>query len=374
MRPFFSRSRKVDSERNDYSQPGFSPDNRQPSPGAVPVEPPRANPSCPPYPAYPQPRRASGWRILWGVLFGLSVLANVGLFLLLVGTIVFLAGAGGGYGATVLRKGPHSSRIAVVNIEGIIDESQAEEVYRQFKNAREDDTIKGVIVRVNSPGGTISASDRIYREIVNYRQEQGLPVVAFMQGMAASGGYYASVACDEIIAEPTAITGSIGVILSHFVFQELLENKLGIQPVFLTKGQKKDWPSSFRAPSDEELAYIDNRLLEPAYQRFVSVVKEGRQKVLTPDEVMKLADGSIYVGQEAMTVELIDKTGYLDDAIAIVKTRAGIDKAQVIEYRRPLSFRDVLTAESRKTSLLHIDRTKLFELGTPQVLYLWHGY
>ncbi|MEN6334988.1 MAG: signal peptide peptidase SppA [Phycisphaerales bacterium] len=365
----------MDSERNDYSQPGFSTDERTPGPQPVPVEPPRANPPYPPYPAYPQRRRVSGWRILWGIFFGLSVLANVGLFLLLVGVIFVFAGAGGGYGATVLRDGPHSSRIAVVNIEGIIDESQADEVYRQLKSAREDPTIKGMIVRVNSPGGTISASDRIYRDIVNYRDERGQPVVAFMQGMAASGGYYASVACDEIIAEPTAITGSIGVVMSHFVFQELLQNKLGIQPVFLTKGQKKDWPSSFRTPTAEELAYIDERLLEPAYQRFVSVVKEGRRKVLSGDEVAKLADGGIYVGEQAVTVELVDKTGYLDDAIATVKTRAGIDKAQVIEYRRPLSVMDFLRAESKnKTNLLHLDRSTLSELATPQVLYLWHGY
>lgn len=361
----------MDSERNDFSQSGFSPQDRQPGQQPVPSPSPRANP---PYSLPPQKPRTSGWRILWGVFFGLSVLANVGLFLLLLGAVFVLGGAGGGRGATVLREGPRSSRIAVVNIEGIIDDSQANELHRQLKAAREDSSIKGLIVRITSPGGTISASDRIYREIVNYRNEQDKPVVAFIQGMAASGGYYASVACDEIVGEPTAITGSIGVILSHFVFQELLENKLGVQPVFMTKGQKKDWPSSFRAPSDAELAYLNDRLLEPAYRRFIDVIKEGRRKVLTEDEILKLADGGIYVAEQAAAVELIDKTGFLDDAIAAVKTRAGIDKAQVIEYRRPLSFMDLLTAESAKTSLLHLDRTKLFELGTPQVLYLWHGY
>ena len=142
----------------------------------------------------------------------------------------------------------------------------------------------------------------------------------------------------------------------------------------MKKGHKKDWPSSFRAPSDAELAYLNDRLLEPAYRRFIDVIKEGRGKVLTEDEILKLADGGIYVAEQAAAVELIDRTGFLDDAIAAVQTRAGIDKAQVIEYRRPLSFMDLLTAESRKTSLLHLDRTKLFELGTPQVLYLWHGY
>lgn len=366
----------MDSERNDYSQSGFPSDERQGSPAPSAGEPPRSAPPYPPYPPYPERRRkVSGWRILWGILFGLSVLANIGLFLLLLGTVAVLLGAGtGGYGASVLREGPRSTRIAVINVQGIIDESQADEVYRQLKAARDDAGVKGIIVRVNSPGGTISASDRIYHEILDYRNEQGQPAVAFMQGMAASGGYYASVACNEIIAEPTAITGSIGVIMAHFVFQDLLENKLGIQPVFMTKGQKKDWPSSFRKPTDEELSYINDRLLEPAYQRFISVVKEGRRQVLSEEEVLRLADGSIFVAEQALAVELIDKTGYLDDAIAMVKARAGIEKAQVIEYRSPLSFLDILTAEGRKTSLLHLDRTKLFELGTPQVLYLWNAY
>jgi hypothetical protein len=177
----------MDSERNDYSQPGFSPEDRPPAP----AQPPQANSSYPayqPYQPFPQPprRRFSGWRVLWGILFSLSVLANVGLFLLLIGAVFVLAGAGAGYGATVLREGPRSSRIAVINVEGIIDESQADSVYRQLKNAREDHTIKGIIVRVNSPGGTISASDRIYRQIMDYRSEQGQPAVAFMLLPAAT--------------------------------------------------------------------------------------------------------------------------------------------------------------------------------------------
>jgi len=367
----------MDSERNDYPQSGFPSSEAQGGTGSDAGDPLRGMPPYAPYPAYPQRRRrSSGWRILWGILFGLSVLANVGLFLLLLGLVgtFLISGTRGFYDEVVLRDGPRSSRIAVVNVEGIIDESQAQAVYRQLKTARDDASIKGLILRVNSPGGTIAASDRIYQYILDYRKNERQPAVAFMQGMAASGGYYASVACDEIIAEPTAITGSIGVIMAHFVFQDLLENKLGVQPVFLTKGQKKDWPSSFRTPTEEELAYIDERLLEPAYQRFVSVVREGRREKLSPDEVLKLADGSIYVADEALAVELIDKTGYLDEAIAAVKARAGIDKAQVIEYRSPLSFLSLLTAQSRKTGLLQLDRTKLFELSTPQVLYLWNAY
>jgi protease-4 len=359
----------MDFEQNDH--PEFYSGEQREHPQPVPPEPPRA---IPPYPAYPgPPRRVSGWRVFWGVLFGLSVLANVGLFLLLVMLVVIgTAGQGVQYQEAVLRQGPSNSKIVRINVGGIIDGQQAEEVYQQIRAARRDRAVKGIIVQVDSPGGTISASDRIYREIRDYRQEKGQPAVALMQGVAASGGYYAAVACDEIIAEPTTITGSIGVIMAHFVFQDLLENKLGIQPVFMTMGQKKDWPSSFRMPTEEELTYIRSRLLEPAYKRFVDVVKEGREDALSPSEVEKLADGSIFVADKALEVKLIDKIGYLDDAIATVKARAGIEKAQVVEYHRPFSFAGLLSAKS--TSILRLDRTKLFELSTPQVLYLWNAY
>jgi protease-4 len=359
----------MDLERKDNPPSLLNELHEQSQPGSPPPP-----PTYPPYVVYQPPRRRfSVWRVFWGILFGLSVLANVGFFLLLLGMAAFMVtGQGRFFQETVVRDGPRHQKIAVIGVGGIIDGQQAEDVCRQIRTARQDPAVKGIIVHVDSPGGTISGSDRIYREVMNYRKGEGRPAVAFMRGVAASGGYYSAVACDEIIAEPTAVTGSIGVVMIHFVFENLLEDKLGIQPVFLTMGQKKDWPSSFRKPSEEELAYIHERLLEPAYNRFVSVVKEGRQKALSADEVEKLADGSIFVADRALEAKLIDKIGYLDDAIARVKTLAGIEDAQVVEYRRPLSFLGLLNAKS--ASIPRLDRTKLFELSTPQVLYLWSAY
>jgi protease IV len=359
----------MESESNNQSpSPSFEEPRGAPQP--QPAGPP---PALPPYPVYQTlPRRPSAWRIVSRVLFGLSVLANIGLFILLLSVIVVMVTGGGGSSKAVIRKGPADSKIAVIDISGLIDGGQAEEVARQLDAVRQDRAVKGIIVRVDSPGGTISASDRIYKEIKDYRQEHGVPAVAFQQGVAASGGYYASVACEKIVAEPTAITGSIGVVMMHFVFQNLLEDKLGIQPIFLTMGAKKDWPSSFRKPSQEELTYIKERLLEPSYKRFVDVVKEGRQDALSPQEVEKLADGSIFVADQALQVKLIDKIGYLDDAIATVKALAGIEAAQVVEYRRPFSLFGLLNAKSGPIPKL--DRKTLFEFGTPQVLYLWNAY
>jgi protease-4 len=347
----------MDFERNDDL-----PQPERPASG-LPVNPP------PP----PPPRKRSGWRIFWGILLALSVMANIGLFLMLIGVVAFLAtGHGSMLTEEVVREGPASQKIAVVNVEGIIRGSLAEEVYTQLKAARRDTHVKGLIVRVNSPGGTISASDRIHEEIRKFRQEKGGPVIAFMQGVAASGGYYASVACEKIIAEPTAITGSIGVITEFFVVQQLLEDKLGVLPVTITSGQKKDWPSSFRKPSPEELQYMRDRLMTPAYERFVGIVTEGRKASLTPDQVRTLADGGIFGAKQAVQEKLIDGIGYLDDAIDLVKSMAGIHNARVVEYRRPFSFSDLLSL--KKPNMLKLDRATLYELGRPEIMYLWSAF
>jgi protease-4 len=324
----------------------------------VPVPPPPAN-------------KGTGWKILWAIITGFSVLTNVVLFLVVVGVVFLLAGSQERrFNEEVIQSGPRTTRIAVVSVEGIIDRQQAQNLYWQMKTAREDRTVKGVIVRVDSPGGTLSGSDQIHNEIARYRSETGKPVVAFMEGVAASGGYYTSVACEKIVAEPTTITGSIGVIMGYLVLQQLLEEKLGIQPIVIKAGSKKDWPSSFKMPTDEQLQYLQERLIDPAYNRFVKVVVDGRSE-LTEEDVRRLADGSIYWADQALKEKLIDSIGYMNDAIKEVKKLAKIEKAQVIEYRRPFSISDILGAKSKAT--LQFDQRTLYELSVPQVLYLWTG-
>jgi protease-4 len=319
------------------------------------------------------PARGTGWRIFWGIMLGFSVMANVVLFLMLIGVVaLFATGQRGLLTEEVVREGPASHKIAMVTVQGIIHGELANDVYQQLKAARQDRRVKGIIVRVNSPGGTISASDQIYTQIRKFQQEEKKPVVAFMQGVAASGGYYASVACEKIMAEPTTITGSIGVISWWLVVQELLEDKLGVLPVTIKSGQKKDWPSSFRQPAPEELQYMQDKLVTPAYERFVEVVAEGRKASLSSERVRQLADGGIYGAREALEEKLIDEIGYLDEAIDLVKSMAGIDRARVVEYRKPLSLSDFLSY--RQQNLLKLDKATLYELGTPQILYLWSAY
>ncbi len=315
----------------------------------------------------------TGWKIFLGIVLVLSILANIVLVMMLVGIVAILtSGKAGLLTEEVIRKGPSRNKIAIITVEGIIDSDQAQDVYAQINAVRQDRRVRGLIVRVNSPGGTISGSDQIHKEILKYRQEEKKPVVAFMQSVAASGGYYTSVACDKIIAEPTTITGSIGVISLYFVVQELLEHKLGILPVVVKAGAKKDWPSYFQAPSEEQLQYLQNKLVNPAYERFVQIVAEGRNATLTESQVRQLADGSIFGAQEALSEKLIDKIGYLDEAIELVKSLAGVEKAEVVQYRKPFSLAGLLRYHNE--NLLKIDSDTLYQFSTPQILYLWTAH
>jgi protease-4 len=321
-----------------------------------------------------QPRKkGSGWRILLGIMLAASIMANFLLFFMLIGAFMFVATSQrSDLTEEVIREGPAGTKIAIVTIQGVIYDEQAESVYKQLQAARKDRRIKAVIVQVNSPGGTISASDQIHQEIRNFREMTDKPIIAFMQGIAASGGYYTSVACEKIIAEPTTITGSIGVISSYLVIQGLLEDKLGIEPVTIKSGPKKDWPSSYRSPTEEEIQYIQDKLIKPALDRFVNIVAEGRKASLTLPEVTRLADGSIFGAQEALNEKLIDKIGYLDEAVDLAKSLAQIDKAQVVRYRKPFSFSDFLSYRTKNT--LKLNRATLYELGTPEILYLWNAH
>ncbi|MEN6307528.1 MAG: signal peptide peptidase SppA [Anaerohalosphaeraceae bacterium] len=268
-----------------------------------------------------------------------------------------------------LVKGSASKKIAVVNLVGVIESSSSEEIRLLSDAIAQDNTIHAIILRISSPGGTVSASDQIHYYITKLRQKTGLPVLAFMQSIAASGGYYSAVACNSIMAEPTTITGSIGVIMNHIVIKDLLEQKLGIQPQVLKSGQRKDWPSMFSEMTEEQKQYLNEKLIGPAYERFVSLVCQGRQN-LTPDQVRALADGSIYTAEEAKFKGLIDEIGYFEDAVSMAEQMAGISNARVVEFERQSSWMDMLGAESRKSV---IDTKLLEKLAIPQLMYLWDG-
>lgn len=309
-----------------------------------------------------------GWKILVGVLLGLSIIANVVLMFALAASVaVFAAGRSEYFLEKVLEEGPGANKIAVIRIEGFINNELSEKILQQIKTAKKDKSVKAVIFRTNSPGGSVAASDRIYDRICRFREETGKPAVAFMETVAASGGLYTSCGCDKIIAEPTAITGSIGVIMGHLVLKDLLELKLGITPVIVKSGPKKDWPTSFEPVTEEQIQYINEKLIIPAYEKFVGIVAESRKDVLTIEQIRTLADGSIYNAPEALENKLIDEIGYMQEAIALAKSLAEISEAKVIEYEKPFSFGSFLEAKT----FFKFDGNILYEFATPQLMYLW---
>jgi len=344
-------------------------DNNQAQPGNPFGQPQPVIPIAQPLP--PEPKKISVWRIIGGVLFAISVIANMILVLMLIGMAVLVAsGYEQTYREDVIRSGPRDRKIAVVSLDGIIDDRMCEKITKQIDRVKSDRTVKAMILQINSPGGGVSASDKIYNEISKLSSEHGIPTVACMQDVAASGGYYAAVGCDKIVAEPTTITGSIGVIMSSFVVQELLEDKLGIQPIVIKAGGKKDWPSPFAPVTDEQRAYLNERLIQPAYQRFVKVVKEGREN-LSGREVERLADGSIYTGKLAMDEGLVDAVGYMDDAIKEAMSLAGLNKAMVVRFREPYTLSELLMGAEGRAAMFKLDRKTIYELSTPQLMYLW---
>ena len=360
---------------DEQDQPNQTPPPPVPGPGPSS---PRYEyiPVAPPAPEAPRKKsRFSILRVLWGVITILSILANL---FLLVGIIVLgaavVGGNAGGIGSfsqTVLREGDATKVIAVIDIDDVIDFKMSDRVRRQLEAAAKDVNVRAVIIRIVSPGGYVSSSDQIYYEINRFEQETGKKTVAFMQTVAASGGYYSAVACEKIIAEPTVITGSIGVIMNHLVLQELLEEKLGINPVVIKSGPHKDWPSSFSPVTDEQREYLMDKLIQPSYERFIGAIAEGRGEVLTEYEIRKLADGSIYYADEALEKKLIDQMGYLDDAIALTEKTAGISGAQVVEYQERFSILQTLVAESKTN--LKVDQSTLHKLAAPELMYLWDG-
>jgi protease-4 len=262
---------------------------------------------------------------------------------------------------------PH--KIAIVSAEDVIMDVTAKHVIRQLKAASKDSRVKAVVLKVDSPGGTISASDHIHRGVQKLRSDptNPKPVVVAMQALAASGGYYISCPADEIFAEPTTMTGSIGVIASFPNVSGLMAD-WKVQMEVVKTGPFKDAGSPFRAMTEEERERW-RAIIGDAFERFLDIVSEGRG--MDRDRVRALATGDIYTAKEAKAHGLIDQIGYLDEAISVAEELAGVSDSNVVEYKRPLTLTDLLIGgmASRKPAM-HIDLESLFRANVPRVMYL----
>lgn len=237
-------------------------------------------------------------------------------------------------------------KVALIELVGEIKSS--EEIVKQFKEYRENRTVKAITFRVESPGGGVVASQEIYEEVRKTR-EVGIPVVVSMGSVAASGGYYVSCGASTIVANPGTITGSIGVI-SQFLRLDPMLDKVGIKTTTIKSGKFKDAGSMFREMTKEDKMYFQ-KLMNEVHLQFITVVKTERD--ISLDEVTMLADGRIFTGAEAKKIGLVDTLGTYEDAISIAAKLGGIEGKPVVikKKKKKYSLFELLFDYSKITDL-----------------------
>jgi protease-4 len=243
-------------------------------------------------------------------------------------------------------------------------------IREELKKAAEDKDVRALVVRLNTPGGTVTASDIIYRELMLFRERTKVPVVAVMMDVAASGGYYIALAADTIVAHPTTVTGSIGTILVTANVEGLMQ-KLGVAANTIKSAEHKDMGSPFRAPTPEERRIFQS-VIDELQRQFVGKVVERRG--IPADAARALADGRIYTAPQALGHRLVDAIGYVPDAIEAARRAAGTSEAKVIVYKRPRQYRATYYAEARGEAAA-LEGLAQFAAAAggvgPKFLYLW---
>ncbi len=277
-----------------------------------------------------------------------------------------------------------SDKIAIIDVSGVLmnaptpqlmgeGEHAVAMLLEKLEKARRDNNVKAVLLRINSPGGGVVASELMHDELIHFKKS-GKPVIAVIMDVGASGGYYIACACDEIIAHPSSIVGSIGVIMQMFEMSGTLR-KLGASATAITSGAFKDTGSPFRQMRPEERD-VFQKLVDDMYERFVAVVNAGRPK-LDEATVRKLADGRVYSATQALEAGLIDRISTLRESIDTAEQRAGLNAVRLVTYNRPLGYRPNYYAmpphpNTPTVNMINIDARSLFEGTTPRFMYLWH--
>jgi protease IV len=242
-------------------------------------------------------------------------------------------------------------------------------VREELEKAADDEDVRALVLRINSPGGTVTASDILYHEIQQFKARRKVPVVASILDVGASGGYYVALAADRIVAHPTTVTGSIGVLMLTLNSSGLLE-KIGVSANYITSGPHKDMGSPFRNLTPEERAIFQG-VIDRLYGRFVSLIVRDRR--LDEARVRSFADGRIYTAAEALDLGLVDQVGYLEDAIALARSAAGVPGAKVVTYHRPRQYRATIYSGGEAPPAFNANTVDLARLVTsgPRFLYLW---
>ncbi|HAA02776.1 MAG TPA: signal peptide peptidase SppA [Syntrophobacteraceae bacterium] len=283
-------------------------------------------------------------------------------------------------------QGAGKEKILMIPVKGTISDSNkdlslsrkpgmVQTIVSQLRKAEKDKNIKAVILEIDSPGGSVTASDMLYHEIVQFKERSGVKLAAVMMGVAASGGYYIALPSDFIWAHPTSITGSIGVIFLRPNLSGLM-GKIGLQVEVDKSGKNKDMGSPFRKATGEE-QHIVQGLIDEMAGRFLTLVATHRK--LSDETKSKIASARIYAADDALRLGLVDQIGYLDDAIRKTAQLAGLaDKPKVIVYRRSEVADDNLY-NITSTSKPGIQDMRLIDLGLADSIpslrsgfyYLW---
>ncbi len=265
-----------------------------------------------------------------------------------------------------------SDKIAVISVTGAIMGGDGF-VKKQINRVRDDDRVKGVVLRVNSPGGTVTGSDYIYHHLTKLREEREIPIVVSMGAMAASGGYYVAMAVgdqeESIYAEPTTTTGSIGVIIPHYDLTGLME-RLDIKNDSIATHPRKQMLSMTRKSSPEDRAVLE-RYVNSSFERFKDIVKSGRPDFRDePEKLDELATGEIFTAEQAKESGLIDEIGFIEEAIERVIDLAGIDEenVRVVTFKQPVSLTQAIGLSQVQPVSLGVE---LANLSVPRAYYLF---
>ncbi len=359
---------------SDASPPNYQPPRPPVDPTGVATPPPPPPNYVPmPYPAAPR-----GGGALTRIATSLIVTLLIGSVVLNVYLGVIVASMYGGVNEKSYLPGDSDGRIVILPIEGLIDSSTADFVHDALRHLREKKPA-AIVLRVDSGGGYVAPSDQIWQELSTYKSETGVPIIASFGSTAASGGYYVAALADQIIAEPTTITGSIGVIAQGFTVHELLD-KIGVTPEVIasTESTEKDLLNPMRAWDERDRAKI-RVILDSAYERFVDVVHQGRGATvsMTEEEARAVATGEVFTLREAMDRKLVDQEGYLADAITAAQKAGGIPasvKPNVTRIGPPRSFSVLnLMGAADVPDLTALDPNRVrgwaHELSAPRLMY-----
>lgn len=287
----------------------------------------------------------------------------------------------------VLRESVWATRkLALIDVDGVLENTRERSLIgaagenpvslfvEKLERAARDQRVRAVVVRINSPGGSVTASDLMHAELRAFRQRTGKPVVAVLLDVGASGGYYVACAADRIYAHPTTVTGSIGVLMIAPEVSGTMD-KLGIRANVIKSGALKDAGAPWREMNPHDRAVFEE-MIQRMYERFVEVVRQGRPH-LPAESLSAVSDGRVVLGPEARRLGLVDEVGTIHDALRAAREAAGLvrEPILVVEYARPLAHRPNVYARApdgpAQVNLVNVELPSWLRDPTPRLMYLW---